>query len=129
MIKNIRIVSLSKGIIGESYVKHEVGIGVRRLEEFGLNASFSKHALMGKEYIETACEMPMYKLSSAYKGPVLIIHGTGDELVPYSYGEKYKHVYENATMYPLAGVNHNFVGNEDEVAEKTADFIKENTEF
>lgn len=84
---------------------------------------------VGKEYIETACEMPMYKLSSAYKGPVLIIHGTGDELVPYSYGEKYKHVYENATMYPLAGVNHNFVGNEDEVAEKTADFIKENTEF
>ena len=66
MIKNIRIVSLSKGIIGESYVKHEVDIGVRRLEEFGLNVSFSKHALMGKEYIENHPEARAADLIEAF---------------------------------------------------------------
>lgn len=66
MIKNIRIVSLSKGIIGESYVKHELDIGVRRLEGMGLNVSFSKHALMGIEYIENHPEARAADLIEAF---------------------------------------------------------------
>lgn len=39
MIKTVAIVSLSAGTIGEDFVKHEVNIGLKRLEQFGLNLS------------------------------------------------------------------------------------------
>ena len=37
MVKNIAIVSLSSGTIGEAFAAHEVEIGIRRLKEYGLN--------------------------------------------------------------------------------------------
>ena len=36
MIKTIGIVSLSRGILGEDFMEHEVEIGLRRLNEMGL---------------------------------------------------------------------------------------------
>ena len=52
MIKNIAIVSLSSGILGESYIKHEVDLGVKRLNELGVNVEFMPHALKGLEYVK-----------------------------------------------------------------------------
>ena len=40
MIKNIAIVSLSSGTIGEDFVKHEVDIRNKRLNDFGLTVQF-----------------------------------------------------------------------------------------
>ena len=40
MIKTVGIVSLSRGIIGEPFVRHEFDLGVRRLEEMGLKVKF-----------------------------------------------------------------------------------------
>ena len=40
MIKTVGIVSLSSGIIGESFIRHEFDIGIRRLREYGLNVRF-----------------------------------------------------------------------------------------
>lgn len=51
-IRNIAIVSLSSGTIGESFVKHELDIGVNRLRNFGLNVTFMPHALKGMEYVK-----------------------------------------------------------------------------
>ena len=45
MIKNIAIVSLSSGTLGEDFAKHEVNIGVKRLKDFGMNVTFMPHAL------------------------------------------------------------------------------------
>lgn len=52
MIKNIAIVSLSSGTIGEDFVKHEVDIGIKRLNDFGLTVRFMPHALKGIEYVK-----------------------------------------------------------------------------
>ena len=49
MIRNIAIVSLSSGIIGEDRIRHEVEIGLRRLKEYGLNVKFMPCALKGLE--------------------------------------------------------------------------------
>ena len=43
MIRNIAIVSLSRGIIGESDVQFEVEIGLGRLKEYGLHVRFMPH--------------------------------------------------------------------------------------
>ena len=47
MIKTVAIVSLSAGTIGEDFVKHEVNIGLKRLEQFGLNVKIMPHAMKG----------------------------------------------------------------------------------
>ena len=52
MIKNIAIVSLSSGTIGEDFVKHEVDIGIKRLNDFGVTVKFMPHALKGMEYVK-----------------------------------------------------------------------------
>lgn len=59
MIRNIAVVSLSRGMIGEPDVQFEVEIGIRRLEEYGLHVKFMPHALKGLEYIKAH---PYYSL-------------------------------------------------------------------
>lgn len=83
---------------------------------------------VGQDYVETAKNLPIYETAARYKGKVLIIHGMADDLVPYSYGVEYDKIYTNSELKLLPGLNHNFVGNEDTVAEETADFVKKNTD-
>ena len=55
MIKTVGIVSLSSGIVGESFIRFESDIGIRRLKEYGLNVKFMPHALMGLDYMRIYC--------------------------------------------------------------------------
>ena len=52
MVSTIGIVSLSSGIIGEDFVKHEVDLGVQRLKDLGLNPIFLPHSLKGLDFIK-----------------------------------------------------------------------------
>ena len=52
MVKNVAVVSLSAGVLGESFAKHELDIGVKRLADYGLNVRFMPHALAGIEHIK-----------------------------------------------------------------------------
>ena len=69
MIKTVGIVSLSRGIIGESFVKHETDLGVRRLEEMGLKVKFLPHALKGIQYIDEHPEKRAEDLLEAFRDP------------------------------------------------------------
>lgn len=51
MIRNVAIVSLSSGIMGEEEIQYEVEIGFRRLREYGLNVKLMPHAMKGLEYV------------------------------------------------------------------------------
>lgn len=89
MIKNVAIVSLSSGIIGESFVGHEVEIGVRRLKDLGLNVTFMPHAQKGIEYVKEHPESRAKDLLDALKDPetdmILCAIGGDDtyRLLPY----------------------------------------------
>lgn len=52
MIKTLGIVSLSSGIIGEDFVKHEVDLGLQRLRDLGLKVKFLPHAQKGLDFIK-----------------------------------------------------------------------------
>ena len=41
MVSTIGIISLSSGIIGEDFVKHEVDLGIQRLKDLGLKSYLS----------------------------------------------------------------------------------------
>ncbi len=89
MIKTIEIVSLSSGIIGESFAAHELRIGVERLKSMGLKVKFSKHALKGIDYIKAHPENRAADLIEAYADPetdmILCAIGGDDtyRLLPY----------------------------------------------
>ena len=89
MIKNIAIVSLSRGILGEPFMQFEVEIGLRRLKELGLNVRFMPHALKGLEYVEAHPEKRAEDLLEAFQDPeidmILCAIGGDDtyRLLPY----------------------------------------------
>ena len=71
MIKTVQIVSLSSGILGEPFVAHELALGVKRLEEYGLTVRFSQHALCGIDYIKAHPEARASDLLAAHSEPEL----------------------------------------------------------
>ena len=89
MIRNIGIVSLSSGITGEPFIRFEVEIGLRRLEEYGLNVKFMPHALMGVDYVRDHPEKRAEDLLAAFRDPeidmILCAIGGDDtyRLLPY----------------------------------------------
>ncbi len=89
MVKNIAIVSLSAGTIGEPFVKHEVDIGVKRLKDYGLNVFFMPHALKGIEYVRNHPAERAADLLAAFRDPgidmILCAIGGDDtyRLLPY----------------------------------------------
>ena len=66
MISTIAIVSLSSGIIGEDFVKHEVDLGVQRLKDLGLNPIFLPHSLKGLDFIKDHPEARAEDLMQAF---------------------------------------------------------------
>ena len=89
MIKNVAIVSLSSGIIGEPVVRFEVEIGLRRLQDYGLNVKFMPNALMGLEFLKNHPEKRAEDLLQAFRDPeidmILCAIGGDDtyRLLPY----------------------------------------------
>ena len=89
MIKNVAIVSLSSGIIGELFVQFEMENGLKRLKEYGLNVKFMPHAKMGLDYIKAHPEKRAEDLLAAFRDPetdmILCAIGGDDtyRLLPY----------------------------------------------
>ncbi|MDT8719539.1 LD-carboxypeptidase [Clostridium sp. 19966] len=76
----IAIVSLSSGMLGEDFAKHQVELGTKRLKEFGLEPVFMKNTLKGVEYIENHPEARAQDLKDAFydesiKGIMCVIGG------------------------------------------------------
>lgn len=67
MIKNVCIVSLSSGVLGEKFIKHELDLGIKRLKEFGLNVEFGKNSLKGIEYLKNNPDKRAQDLLDAFK--------------------------------------------------------------
>ena len=63
---------------------------------------------LGREYILTAQSLPIYETATQYIGPVCVIHGTGDVVVPYTFGVCYNREYRNSELHLLPGENHGF---------------------
>lgn len=68
VIKKIGIVSLSLGILGETFVKHESELGLSRLEDMGIEVVFLPNALKGvDDYLDIHPEKRAQDLLDAYK--------------------------------------------------------------
>jgi pimeloyl-ACP methyl ester carboxylesterase len=56
--------------------------------------------------------------------PVLIVHGTEDEVVPYRMGEALSRAFPHARLRPVAGAHHNDVADPEVVLAEIAAFAR-----
>lgn len=63
---------------------------------------------LGRDYIKTAFSLPIYETAAKYKGPACIVHGTGDRVVPYTYGERYHEIWKDSELHILDRLDHSF---------------------
>ena len=88
-VKKVGIISLSSGIMGEDFVKHELEIGINRLKGYGVEVEFLPHALKGFEYIKNNPQKRAEDLINAFKDDSIdmILCAIGGEdtyrLIPY----------------------------------------------
>lgn len=85
----VAIVSLSSGMLGEDFARHELEIGLRRIREFGLEPVVMPNALRGMKYLQEHPEARAQDLKDAYyderiKGIICAIGGDDTfRLLPY----------------------------------------------
>ena len=79
---------------------------------------------LGRGYSEALVSVDIYQTIGLYTGPVLILHGDADRLVPLSYSERAVGVYQNAELIVLPGQGHGFTGDSrQEAMEKGLSFL------
>ena len=62
----IAIVSLSSGVLGEEFVKHELFLGIKNLRELGLEPVFMPNALKGIQFIKENYQARVDDLKQAF---------------------------------------------------------------
>lgn len=62
----VAIVCLSRGLLGEPFIAHELEIGLRRLKEYGLKPIIMKNALKGVDYLDKHPELRAQDLKDAF---------------------------------------------------------------
>ncbi len=85
----VAIVSLSRGLLGMPFCKHELEIGIKRLKEYGLEPVFMPNALKDMDYLEKhpearAADLKQAFLDDSIKGIINAIGGVDTyKLIPY----------------------------------------------
>ncbi|MHA3795815.1 S66 family peptidase [Mycoplasma sp. VS31B] len=89
MIKTVGLVSLSSGALGEEFAKHELDLGIKRLNEMGLDVKIMNNALKGIKYLDQNPEARAKDLIQAFQDKdvdlILCAIGGNDtyRLIPY----------------------------------------------
>lgn len=78
---------------------------------------------LGRAYILEAQKLDIYYVAKSYTGPVCIVHGTDDEIVPCSYSQKYYNTYDNSEIHLLEGLNHMFSPHLYQAVDIAVDFL------
>lgn len=78
---------------------------------------------LGADYIRTAFTLPIYETAAGYDGPATVVHGTGDRIVPYTYGERFHNLWKGSEYHQLDYFDHGFSQDQYRVAEIVAQFM------
>ena len=80
---------------------------------------------LGREYLVTTQQLDIYGTAAAYQGPVLLLHGDRDGIVPMWCSERYLEAYgSHATLNVVEGENHTITRRRKQVIAHTVEFFK-----
>ncbi len=79
---------------------------------------------IGRVYSEDVTSFDIYEHMAAFDGPVLILHGNMDWLVPIEYSERAVKAFPNSELIVMPGQGHGFLGKgREEAKKKELEFI------
>lgn len=78
---------------------------------------------LGGNYILTAFSLPIYETAAKYQGPALIIHGTADRVVPYTYGERFHQIWPKSELVIQDYFDHGFSQNIYRTTDIVSDYL------
>lgn len=78
---------------------------------------------LGRQYILTAQHLPIYETAAQYRGPVCVIHGMADRLVPYTFGVCFHRELLNSELHLLEKEDHGFSVNTPEAVSIAVGFL------
>ncbi len=81
---------------------------------------------LGRKFILAAQKLELYDISCQYTGPVCIIHGIKDKIVPYSYAEEYDRRYSNSELHILEDEGHFMKKRLEDISSIALEFMKRN---
>ncbi len=90
----VAVVSMSSGMLGEDFAKHELDLGLKRIKEFGLVPVLMPNSLKGIEYLRNHPEARAQDLKDAFydtsiKGIICAIGGDDTyKTLPHLLGDK-----------------------------------------
>ena len=73
---------------------------------------------LGGDYARVVMEMDPFEEIGGYCGPVLLVHGTEDNIVNISYARRAKDCYDRCEYHEIVGGGHGFSGKHGEEAER-----------
>ncbi|MBO7492288.1 MAG: alpha/beta fold hydrolase [Bacteroidales bacterium] len=80
---------------------------------------------LGREYLLTTQQLDIYGTASAFKGPVLLLHGSRDGIVPLWCSEKFLETYgTSAQLQVIKGENHTISRHRKIVVTRTVEFFQ-----
>lgn len=79
---------------------------------------------MGKSYLTTMRDLPIYQTARNYTGPALVLNGTHDSVVPYNYAIRYAEVMPKAELRLLDDEDHGFTKSADSTSLMIAQWLK-----
>ncbi|MBQ9065089.1 MAG: alpha/beta fold hydrolase [Blautia sp.] len=85
---------------------------------------FPDGKVLGGNYFRAAQFLPVEEAIKRFRGPVLVVHGDGDESVPVSCGIELAKKYKNASLAIIKGDTHCYDNKLEEVEKAVADFLE-----
>ena len=80
---------------------------------------------LGREYLVTTQQLDIYGTAAASQGPVLLLHGDRDGIVPMWCSERYLEAYgSHATLKVVEGENHTITRRRKQVVAETVEFFR-----
>lgn len=83
----------------------------------------NRNLKIGRDYIQTAMNLPIYETTSKYDGPAFVINGMEDVIVPYTYAQRYHDVLKNSELIIMPGEDHSYTVNLQYVADLVTDWL------
>lgn len=111
---NIVYDCLRGDFFGTKFDKDNIPEMIRFWEDFDIKGN----------YIRVARMFDVDKAIAAYKGPVLVVHGTMDDSVDVAYGKEVAEKYNNSTLKLIEGDTHCFDYHLDEMVQTVNGFLK-----
>ena len=79
---------------------------------------------VGRDYLTSSQQLDIYGTSATYEGPVCIIHGTNDNIVPLWCSERYDSLYVDSRLHLIPGEAHTMHKHLQQTSEIITSFLK-----